>query len=185
MILVFHFQFDMFETFSLSNEKDSSMCGEGKVEKVGPILDAPAWDVSPLWRTGCSQPISRSENLGVLLHFGSRVLREESEHGALQARAENQKITPKLIAEQKPHFQVRECIQRLKIKPLDQASCAVCTGTMKRLPLIQSWKNTTGHRYLSLFKIDMFLKSWLHNTFRHVELYFFTDFSKRVENIFQ
>lgn len=88
-------------------------------------------------------------------------------------------------AEATVSFQARKFIQRLQVKPLDQ-TVVLCIGTKHGLFLFtQTWRNTTEHRNLSLFKIDMFLKSWLHNRFHHVELYSLTDFNKTVGNTFK
>lgn len=166
--------------------KRTAWCGVKKVEKSWPNIRC-AWELSPLWHMGHSEPLSRSENLDVLLHFGSGVRKEESERGAPQVRAENQKITPDLIAEQKPQFpfKLEHFFRGSKESHWTQLAALYAQAPWNASPLYKSWRNTTGHRYLCLFKIDMFLKTWLHNTFCHVELYFFTDFNKRVENTFQ
>lgn len=97
-----------------------------------------------------------------------------------------QKTKSEPAAEQKPQFPFklenlcRGSKESHWIKP-----SVLSVGTTDHWPLLQEMEGTTKHRYLSLFKIGMFLRSWLHDKFHCVELYFLTDFNKTVENAFQ
>lgn len=145
--------------------KRTARCGGEKVGEVSLIL-AERLDAEPsLTCRALRRPLSRSE---LRCSFPRRL---QSTQGRVEARSTPGQTwfstlkTPKkevqacCRAEATVSLQVKTCIWRLKIKPLDQTSWAVQIGTTKHLPLTHTVEGTQPHRPLSLFKVVMSLRS--------------------------